>query len=218
MIAFKLQNRAENEDKHETSIFNESADIPSFKEQLCFINSLPNYHRWLWDISDPVKQQVKFEQKFPLSTRYPPGSPRNRIINAYMKEQGEQIVVHTLRVLLGIYDCNTNRVPARKKRKIAKKNSRPKIDINQVCENLGVDQDEAFALSQNVSTVHEDRTLYQHYVERLFSGGTLAWRVKKPAIQVVIMNDYDSETGEFKVSYMNFRGRFGQKIKHVAPA
>ena len=194
LTSFKLENRAKQWD---VSLFDQRTGLLSFQEQLEYVNSLPNYHRWLWNLSDPAKQQIKFQQRFACSSRYLPGSPRSRILSALSNPGGESLVVSTLKVLLGIYEDDKASAP--KKRKIVKKKPRQAVDVAKIYESLGVNEEEASKLCRNVSTVHERTSLYQYYVERLFNDGTLAWRVKSASVQVILMNDYDSETGNFKV-------------------
>ena len=179
------------------SLFHKRTRLLSFQEQLEYVNSLPNYHRWLWNLSDPAKQQIKFQQRFACSSRYLPGSPRSRILSALSNPGGQSLVVSTLKVLLGIYEDDKASAP--KKRKIMKKKPRQAVDVAKIYESLGVNEEEASKLCRNISTVHEHASLYQYYVERLFSDGTLAWWVKSVSVQVLLMNDYDSETGNFKV-------------------
>ena len=40
---------------------------------------------------------------------------------------------------------------------------------------------------------------YETYKKYLFESGTLLWRIKQADKQGIIMNDYDSEQGDFKV-------------------
>ena len=205
LTSFKSENRAKEWD---VSLFDKRTGLLSFQEQLEYVNSLPNYHRWLWNLSDPVKQQIKFQQRFACSSRYLPGSPRSRILSALSNPGGESLVVSTLKVLLGIYEAEKASAP--KKRKIVKKKPRQAVDVAKIYESLGVNEEEAYNLCRNVSTLHERASLYQYYVERLFNDGTLAWRVKSASVQVLLMNDYDSETGNFKVLSRgkNCKGKF----------
>ena len=98
---------------------------------------------------------------------------------------------------LEIYEDDKASAP--KRRKIVKKKPRQAVDVAKIYESLGVNEEEASKLCRSVSTVHECTSLYRYYVERLFNDATLAWRVKSASVQVILMNDYDSETGNFKV-------------------
>ena len=181
LTSFKSENRAKEWD---VSLFDKRTGLLSFQEQIEYVNSLP-------------KQQIKFQQRFACSSRYLPGSPRSRILSALSNPGGESLVVSTLKVLLGIYEAEKASAP--KKRKIVKKKPRQAVDVAKIYESLGVNEEEASNLCRHVSTLHERASLYQYYVERLFNDGTLAWRVKSASVQVLLMNDYDSETGNFKV-------------------
>ena len=52
----------------------------SIEDQMFMLTSIPNHHKWLW----PGEKfyHLKFEQRFSNCSRYFPGSPRNRIIQA----------------------------------------------------------------------------------------------------------------------------------------
>ena len=52
---------------------------PTLEEQFFMLSDLPNHHKWQW--TDLVTV-LRFEQKLSTSSRYYPGSPRNRIIQA----------------------------------------------------------------------------------------------------------------------------------------
>ena len=132
LTSFKLENRAKQWD---VPLFDRRTGLLSFQEQLEYLNSLPNYHRWLWNLSNTVKQQIKFQQRFACSSRYLPGSPRSRILSALSNPGGESLVVSTLKVLLGIYEDDKASPP--KKRKIVKKKPREAVDAAKIYESLG---------------------------------------------------------------------------------
>ena len=46
------------------------------------------------------------------------------------------------------------------------------------------------------------QTLYQYYYGELFRRGFLCWRVLTANRHVVVMNGYNSETGDFLVSFL----------------
>ena len=99
--------------------------------------------------------------------------------------------------MLGIYEADKASAP--KKHKIVKKKPRQAIDVAKIYKSLGLNEEEASNLCRNVLTLHERASLYQYYVERLSNDGTLAWRVKSASVTVLLMNDYESETGNLKV-------------------
>ncbi|XP_066914930.1 uncharacterized protein [Clytia hemisphaerica] len=171
-----------------------------FREQLEMICSIPNFYKWLWTLDDPSKQQVKFEQKFSSSTRYLPGSPRNRIVHAVALNGSEHNVITALNTMLNIYvqiDNSSGERP-RKRRKCNVQKARPVIDKNLLCQSLGVDPQEVDELSKQLYSA-EQQTLYLTFVEKLFANGCINWRLKNSSSQVILMNNYDAETGEFKL-------------------
>jgi len=174
---------------------------------LNLVSQIPCTHKWLWSLHDPAKQQVKFVQRFCISSRYLPGSPRNRIINAVIANNNSDVIIKALHVILDIYDddvSSQNRSRLfQKKRKLTEKRPRLSIDVRTICENLGIDEVEANCLSKNVSSSHQQQSLYLYFVEKIFSVGCISWRVKNRSLQVILMNDYDSETGDFKVNIGN---------------
>ena len=42
-------------------------------------------------------------------------------------------------------------------------------------------------------------TVYENFKQNLYSEGTILWREDTEACKVIVMNDYHSTTGEFKV-------------------
>ena len=63
-------------------------------------NSLSNYHRWLWNLNDPVKEKIKFQRRLACRNRYLPETPISRMLLS--NPGGESLVVSTPKVLLGI--------------------------------------------------------------------------------------------------------------------
>lgn len=201
LLRYKREEKSVTAMQNGVCLFEERESSINLVNQVKYLNSLPNSNRWVWNSDNPAKQQVKFQQKFSVCTRYSPSSPRNRIIGAFTKSDGEKIVYATLRSLLGLNEeQNRQQEIATKKRRVTKKNLvRGEIDIESMCQSLGIDNETANRLCANSSTAYKSSTLYKHFTEKLFSCGILAWRVKRPGKQVVLMNDYGSESGEFKV-------------------
>lgn len=173
------------------------------EQQLRLICMLPNFSKWLWNLEDPSKQQIKFPQKFSTSSRWGPGSPRNRIINAVVRNAKKDIVIEALHTMLSIYkpiEVSCCEQARKRKRPNIPKSSRLVIDPNFLCDSLGVDANEVEELSKNLYNA-ESQQLYASFVEKIFSSGKINWRVKNSSTQVILMNNYDPETGEFKVRY-----------------
>ena len=178
------------------------------QEQLDYLSQIPNSPKWLWSLQkDPSLQQVKFEQKLTCSYGITPSSPRNRIIRAIATDTGDfRVVERAVHTVLKIYDDGegVKEHRAAKRRKLAEKRARKPLDIGLICQSFGVTQEEAVVLSQNLSRdltkTKDDGLLYRYYAEKLLTVGCMNWRVKTETFQSVVMNDYDSDSGEFKVS------------------
>ena len=167
LLRYKISHA--NANHEDISIFKQSdCSNLTLQHQLDLLSNIPNSHKWLWSLDDPSKQQVKFEQRFSLSSRYIAGSPRNRIINTVVKNGNPRIVSQSLRIMLRIYEDNINSQPSTsKRRKYAEKRARPAIDNKVICKYLGIDEDEAVSLSTNVS-MSRNQSLYRYFVEKLF--------------------------------------------------
>ena len=178
----------------------------SLQEQLDLLSEIPNNHHFLWSLKDPAKQQVKFEQQFSTSTHYPCGSPRNRIINTVVYNNKPSTIVHALHTMLDIFDGPDVSAPPAKRRRCAfEKKKRATVNTSSMCAHYGIDEEEVTKLSENMSSISSQKNrkekFYVNYVERLFTAGCLKWRVfKAPSLQIILMNDIDRETGEFKVT------------------
>ncbi|XP_065674194.1 uncharacterized protein LOC136091139 [Hydra vulgaris] len=199
----------------------EQSNNLTLEEQIYILTSIPNDHFWSW--CNQISTNVKFEQRLPTCTRYFPASPRNRIIQAccYREDPGK-IVLAVLEVLLGKNDIT---IPYAKEKKVSmgkidavvpcdKKQSKtyghrkrpfnkisigmssPIISSNEV-EELQYSTDKLPFL-QNTSSVQLN--LFQYYCGQLFNHGVLKWRYMDEATHIVLMNDYDSDTGDFLVS------------------
>ena len=169
------------------------------------MNSIPNHHNWNWTPSEKAsKQQLKFEMRFSSSNRYYPGSPRNRLINAIAcpREVSETLILTTLHSILGILNKDTTTSIRRNIKKLtvpAKKHHRPAFNEKDVCDFLGISPEEANKVAKNTSQDFGS-SLYQHFSREITANGLIAWRVRSPSIQVILLNNYDSDTGDFKVN------------------
>ena len=169
------------------------------------MNSIPNHHNWNWTPSEKAsKQQLKFEMRFSSSNRYYPGSSRNRLINAIAcpREVSETLILTTLHSLLGILNKDTTTSIRRNIKKLtvpAKKHHRPAFNEKDLCDFLGISPEEANKVAENTSQDFGS-SLYQYFSREITANGLIAWRVRSPSIQVILLNNYDSETGDFKVN------------------
>ena len=168
-------------------------------QQFRVISSLPNYHKWMWDNMPPQKQQVKFEQKFCSSKSRLPSSPRNRIVNQLLLSDDISVIRSSLLSLIGfrVERSFPSTLPSRAPKKTSSK-TRPIFDVDAVCESLGISQNDRQQNTRNFSKIQDSKSFYLTFVERLMSG-VLAWRVLTESKEVVVMNDYDCQSGEFKV-------------------
>ena len=74
----------------------------SLTGQFRVISSIPNYHRWCWPNINS-KSQFKYEQRFSTSCKYYPGSPRNRIVQAWCyRDDPLPIINACIRNILGV--------------------------------------------------------------------------------------------------------------------
>ena len=189
---------------HTLSLF-ENVEMPTLQSKFCLLNSIPNHHKWNWTLSEKAsKQQLKFEMRFSSSNRYYPGSPRNRLINAIAcpREISETLILTTLHSLLGILNKDTTTSIRRNIKKLtvpAKKHHRPAFNEKDVCDFLGISPEEANKVAKNTSQDFGS-SLYQHFSREITANGLIAWRVRSPSIQVILLNNYDSDTGDFKVN------------------
>ena len=62
----------------------------TLEHQFFLLSCLPNFHKWKWDKRVNI---TRFCQRFPNSCRFYPGSPRNRIIQAFsFREETESVI------------------------------------------------------------------------------------------------------------------------------
>ena len=160
--------------------------------QFDVLSSLPNHHRWCW--TDCINPQFKFEQRFSTSNSYYPGSPRNRIIQAWCyRDSPEDIISACLSHL--VYGEGDVVYPKRKQGNVRRV---PQHSIKRVRRSSPPTM--PLVPSENLAVGYGD-FLFQYFVMELFRMKGIFWRVKTPEQQIVVMNGYDSQTGDFKVSF-----------------
>lgn len=173
--------------------------------QFKILCSLPNHHKWNWQ--EPTHRYVhtKFEQRFSTSMRYYPGSPRNRLINviAEPRELSNETILRVLKSILGICPDTTTSIK-RVSRSLSrltnrKKSHRPAFNEEDVCSFLGITLEEATVVAENTIS-NLGTSLYSYFTSELISNGVVSWRLKTDALQVIVMNKYHSEKGDFKVN------------------
>ena len=84
------------------------------------------------------------------------------------------------------------------KRSTKKKTTTKKINFaqNNLLQYIGL-TDEEYENQKKQSQIKLNT--YEVYKKYLFESGTLLWRIEQADKQVIVMNDYDSEQGNFKV-------------------
>ena len=102
---------------HPISLF-EHMEMSTLQSKSSLLHSTSNHHKRNCTPGEKViKQQLKFEMRFCSSSRYYPGSPWNRLINACPQEVSETLTLVMLHSLLGIL----NKDPATSVRRTIKK-------------------------------------------------------------------------------------------------
>lgn len=86
-------------------------------------------------------------------------------------------------------------VPLVKKRRLSRR-VKPRLTMQTLLRQLNI-SDEEFKSMQHQNKM-ESISLYQAFKDNILNHGTLKWRVFSSTNQTVVMNDYDSETGDFK--------------------
>ena len=183
----------------------ENMEMPTLQSIFGLLNSIPNHHKWNCTSNEKAsKQQLKFEMRFSSSNRRYPGSPRNRLINviACPREVLETLILTTLHSLMGILNKDTTtsvRTNIKKLTVPAKKHHRPAFNEKGLCYFLGISPEEANKAAENIAQDFGS-SLYQYFSREITANDLIAWRVRSPSIQVIMLNDYVSETGNFKVN------------------
>ena len=72
----------------------------SMEDQFSVLSLLPNHHKWQWN---KFVKSLRFEQRLSSTSRYYPGSPRNRIIQAFcFRDDFREICNQCVKNILGI--------------------------------------------------------------------------------------------------------------------
>lgn len=173
------------------------------EEQFAIISSLPNNHKWKWN-QNATSKQFKFEQKFSCSSKYYPGSPRNRILQACcFRDDPENIVVACLENICG----KKVEVPYPKDRQVGVSNRRrrPRILTKNTSQaNDFQDSDDEscsspLSVPNATNAASEDSNLYRYYVTQVFRKRGIFWRFRNENKHIILMNGYNCETGNYMV-------------------
>ena len=83
-----------------SSLVSEELIQLSIEDQFSVLSFLPNHHKWQWK---NVVKSVRLKQRLSSKRRYFPGSPRNRIIQAFsFRDDFMEICNQCVRNILGI--------------------------------------------------------------------------------------------------------------------
>ena len=103
--------------KNDLSIFENNGDTElSLEDQFSILTSIPNHHKWNWSDQPNKIIHIKHAQKFSTSTTNYPGSPRNRIIQAFCdRPEYDNVIYDAVSNIIGVS------VPVRYIKRIAKR-------------------------------------------------------------------------------------------------
>ena len=86
--------------------------------------------------------------------------------------------------------------PLSKKKKMCVK-PKPKITVNDLLEHVGIDEEEYNNMKKEIEL--SESSVYYDYKKNLHIHGSFHWRIKGRCENVVVLNDFDSESGKIKV-------------------
>jgi len=129
-------------------------------------------------------------------------SPRNKLMNCLLSFKGSPLVPlqnDYMRSILKLIiqkvyhiDVLPNNPIRRKSKNVVK---RVQLESEDLLEHLGMTNEEFDLLKQQS---HMSLTIYESFRKNLYCDGTILCRIKNEKKQVVVMNDYNSENGDFK--------------------
>ena len=184
-----------------TKEYNDDEEL-SLYQQFVVLSTCPNYHHWMAKKSHGVKK----EEYFLINGK----SPRNQLMSAVLSSA---TVRDEINEMCSVYDYITSILKYVKNNKfhlnsipqlvVARKRAKDRtakkilLKSNDLLDHLGISNIEYDLLREqsNMSTL----SIYESFKKNLFGGGTIMWRIYNDIKQVVIMNDYHSERGDFKV-------------------
>ncbi|XP_065662188.1 uncharacterized protein LOC136084880 isoform X2 [Hydra vulgaris] len=184
-------------------------ELPTLENQFSLLSDLPNHHKWMWD---KLTKILRFEQKFSTSCRYFPGSPRNRILQAlFYRNNSFDIIKSCLKNTFNIKEpvvYPSSKGDLAHKSSIAKKIRLSSLEgivdnsDNSCCGNKFVSKNIDISNSSNeihlVQHLGKKNSLYEYFCAELFSRGVISWRVRRPSLNICVMNNYNQESGNFQ--------------------
>lgn len=174
-----------------------SLEILTLEQQFHVLSVIPNFHRWSAKKTHGVKKDEYFLPKG--------NSPRNKLMNCLLSFKGSSFlplqndyIRNILKLIIQkVYhiDVLPNNPVRRKSKNVVK---RVQLESEDLLEHLGMTNEEFDSLKQQSRM---SLTIYESFRKNLYCDGTILCRIKNEKKQVVVMNDYNSENGDFKVKY-----------------
>ena len=185
----------------------------SIQEQLNLLASIPNYHWWQHKTKDGVVKSVNTRVRYTqhliyhpdmevnefgfLSTRFLPTSPRNQIIFFHRNPDRNRLTA-TVRHLLSkdkkVEDVviappviDEEEPPAKRRRKNATRHKLIHITPQTICERMNIKYSEVQSCAQT--------NQFTQFYSSVLHTGTLQWRQHSMSQDLVVMNEYDEDTG-----------------------
>jgi len=159
MTLYRSNQPISNQCANQYDFFNDALPTHlTLKEQFQVISSLPNHHKWKWDTHCT---KLRFRQKLSSVCRYPPASPRNRIINACCWRDDSHSIVTS--VVLNIFG---SKVPVNYCKRRNKNNIKVKefvgvfvkeSDTEPPCKKILSDSNELLNISKSISNPENNK-------------------------------------------------------------
>ncbi|XP_066924458.1 uncharacterized protein [Clytia hemisphaerica] len=162
-------------------------DELSLKDQFEILSSCPNLHKW---VVRPDSGGVKLYQYFVPNGR----SPRNLILGEMENENVEDGLINIKSIVTMVLAEKYKLLQPLSFKKTNKKASyqRKRVNRETILDQLGATE-ESFELPMTIKC-----SLYQEFKRNLYNDGIILWREHNAKCQVVVMNNYDSDTGSFE--------------------
>ena len=160
--------------------------------QFDLLGCIPNFHRWQLRRESGLKK----EQYFVNNGR----SPRNQIISSLTQSHTDSNAVCAAILLqvienkfaLPVFEHTSEHTAKKIRRKISER--KPVISKTDLCAALDIT-----VSSPDTEPVIGKGIFYSTYCKELLERGQFLWRLSSSTKNVVVMNDYSVETGDFKV-------------------
>ena len=169
----------------------QSSDYLTLQQQFSVLSSIPNFHRWEARKSSGVKKDEYF---------VPQGkSPRNQLIRICTSETTDYDLIGdiVLSVVNNEFAHTTSSSHIKNKKRRINAQFKPRLTTTHILKYLSMSKEEFHEL-QSQDEFSQD-SLYESFKEKQLVHGDLHWRINNNCEQLLVMNDYCSESGEFKV-------------------